>query len=173
MDGGTWWATVYGVAKSQTRLSGFSFALCGLRHWITHPKNPLEARTAIIPILQMKTLRHKEVNLTRPRWLLGRGRARNECRAHAILWCCKNPGGQGQQQRGQASRLRDLSLLPAAGHRLRGPVGAEWPHPKARLSLLSYQGRQRACQPGGPSPGETWQIPAQEAGRGKEQGRGE
>ena len=33
----------------------------------THPKNPLEARTAIIPILQMKTLRHKEVNLTCPR----------------------------------------------------------------------------------------------------------
>ena len=25
MDGGTWWATVHGVAKSQTRLSGFTF----------------------------------------------------------------------------------------------------------------------------------------------------
>ena len=25
MDGGAWWATVYGVAKSQTRLSGFTF----------------------------------------------------------------------------------------------------------------------------------------------------
>ena len=25
MDGGTWWATVHGVTKSQTRLSGFTF----------------------------------------------------------------------------------------------------------------------------------------------------
>ena len=25
MDGGTWWAAVHGVAKSQTRLSDFSF----------------------------------------------------------------------------------------------------------------------------------------------------
>ena len=25
MDGGTWWATVHGVAKSQTRLSDFTF----------------------------------------------------------------------------------------------------------------------------------------------------
>ena len=25
MDGGAWWATVHGVAKSQTRLSNFSF----------------------------------------------------------------------------------------------------------------------------------------------------
>ena len=25
MDGGAWWAAVYGVAKSQTRLSNFTF----------------------------------------------------------------------------------------------------------------------------------------------------
>ena len=25
MDGGAWWATVHGVAKSQTRLSDFTF----------------------------------------------------------------------------------------------------------------------------------------------------
>ena len=25
MDGGSWWATVHGVAKSQTRLSDFTF----------------------------------------------------------------------------------------------------------------------------------------------------
>ena len=25
MDGGTWWATVHGVAKSRTRLSDFTF----------------------------------------------------------------------------------------------------------------------------------------------------
>ena len=25
MDGGTWWAAVHGVAKSQTRLSDFTF----------------------------------------------------------------------------------------------------------------------------------------------------
>ena len=25
MDGGAWWATVYGVAQSQTRLSDFTF----------------------------------------------------------------------------------------------------------------------------------------------------
>ena len=27
MDGGTWWAAVHGVAKSQTRLSDFTFTL--------------------------------------------------------------------------------------------------------------------------------------------------
>ena len=27
MDGGTWWATVHGVAKSRTRLSEFTFTL--------------------------------------------------------------------------------------------------------------------------------------------------
>ena len=26
MDGGAWWATVHGVAKSQTRLSDFTFS---------------------------------------------------------------------------------------------------------------------------------------------------
>ena len=30
MDGGAWWAAVYGVAKSQTRLSNFAFTLM---HW--------------------------------------------------------------------------------------------------------------------------------------------
>ena len=25
MDGGAWWATVHGVARNQTRLSGFTF----------------------------------------------------------------------------------------------------------------------------------------------------
>ena len=28
MDGGAWQATVHGVAKSQTRLSGFTFSIC-------------------------------------------------------------------------------------------------------------------------------------------------
>ena len=27
MDGGSWWATVHGVAKSQTRLSDFTFTV--------------------------------------------------------------------------------------------------------------------------------------------------
>ena len=27
MDGGVWWATVHGAAKSQTRLSDFTFTL--------------------------------------------------------------------------------------------------------------------------------------------------
>ena len=30
MDGGAWWATVHGVAKSQTRLSDFTFTFL---HW--------------------------------------------------------------------------------------------------------------------------------------------
>ena len=30
MDGGAWWAAVYGVAKSQTRLSDFTFHFHGL-----------------------------------------------------------------------------------------------------------------------------------------------
>ena len=29
MDGGAWWATVHGVAKSWTRLSDFTFTFCG------------------------------------------------------------------------------------------------------------------------------------------------
>ena len=29
MDGGAWWATVHGVAKSQTRLSDFTFTFPG------------------------------------------------------------------------------------------------------------------------------------------------
>ena len=32
MDGGAWWATVHGVAKSQTRLSNFIFFLSFLYH---------------------------------------------------------------------------------------------------------------------------------------------
>ena len=28
MDGGAWWAAVHGVAKSQTRLSNFTFTFC-------------------------------------------------------------------------------------------------------------------------------------------------
>ena len=28
MNGGAWWATLHGVAKSQTRLSDFTFFLC-------------------------------------------------------------------------------------------------------------------------------------------------
>ena len=28
MDGGAWWATVHGVAESQTRLSDFTFTSC-------------------------------------------------------------------------------------------------------------------------------------------------
>ena len=32
MDGGAWWAAVYGVAQSQTRLSGFTFTL-NFMHW--------------------------------------------------------------------------------------------------------------------------------------------
>ena len=32
MDGGAWWATVHGVAKSWTRLSNFTFIFT-LMHW--------------------------------------------------------------------------------------------------------------------------------------------
>ena len=39
MDRGAWWATVHGVAKSQTRLSHFALYLCVTRpilyHWTT------------------------------------------------------------------------------------------------------------------------------------------
>ena len=30
MDGGVWWATVHGVAKSQTQLNNFTFTFIGL-----------------------------------------------------------------------------------------------------------------------------------------------
>ena len=32
MDGGAWWATVHGVAKSQTRLSNFTIDMCKHYH---------------------------------------------------------------------------------------------------------------------------------------------
>jgi len=34
MDGGDWWATVHGVAKSWTRLSNFTFTFFRLLHGI-------------------------------------------------------------------------------------------------------------------------------------------
>ena len=37
MDGGAWWAAVHGVAKSRTRLSGFTFHLHALeKEMATH-----------------------------------------------------------------------------------------------------------------------------------------
>ena len=33
MDGGAWWATVHGVAKSQTRLSDFTFTFITLTYF--------------------------------------------------------------------------------------------------------------------------------------------
>ena len=37
-DGGAWWATVHGVAKSRTRLSDFTFTFLqeGIEHILTH-----------------------------------------------------------------------------------------------------------------------------------------
>ena len=36
MDGGAWWATVHGVAKSQTRLSDFTHSLCSIDRFPLH-----------------------------------------------------------------------------------------------------------------------------------------
>ena len=44
MDGGAWWATVHGVAKSQTRLSDFTFTL-------------QESRSSILKYYTMNTLK--------------------------------------------------------------------------------------------------------------------
>ena len=33
MDGEAWWAAVHGVARSQTRLSDFTFSLLTFMHW--------------------------------------------------------------------------------------------------------------------------------------------
>ena len=41
MDGGAWWATVHGVAKSQTRLSEFTFTFTFLGQ-----EDPLEKEMA-------------------------------------------------------------------------------------------------------------------------------
>ena len=43
MDRGAWWGTVHGVAKSQTRLSNFTFILNGL---LASSWKPLVARRA-------------------------------------------------------------------------------------------------------------------------------
>ena len=38
MDGGAWWVTVRGVAKSQTRLSNFTFTftMVSKQFWLSH-----------------------------------------------------------------------------------------------------------------------------------------
>ena len=40
MDGGAWWATVHGVAKSQTRLSDFTFTFKTLNPPAPWPPTP-------------------------------------------------------------------------------------------------------------------------------------
>ena len=48
MDGGAWWATVRGVAKSQTQLSDFTFtftATITVRLIILGQKQPLASRS--------------------------------------------------------------------------------------------------------------------------------
>ena len=42
MDGGAWWATVCGVAKSRTRLSDFTLPCCLARQTGTQPANALK-----------------------------------------------------------------------------------------------------------------------------------
>ena len=37
MDGEAWWATVHGVAKSQTRLSDFTFTFLSYNIMVCHP----------------------------------------------------------------------------------------------------------------------------------------
>ena len=36
MDGGAWWATVYGVAKSWTQLSDFTHTICFIKQCLSH-----------------------------------------------------------------------------------------------------------------------------------------
>ena len=36
MDGGAWWATVHGVAKSQTRLSDLTHTICFIKQCLSH-----------------------------------------------------------------------------------------------------------------------------------------
>ena len=40
VDGGAWWATVHGVAKSRTQLSDFTSSLQGLKYWLSLPLHP-------------------------------------------------------------------------------------------------------------------------------------
>ena len=42
MGGGAWWATVHGVAKSQTRLNDFTHSLEGINSRISKEKNESE-----------------------------------------------------------------------------------------------------------------------------------
>ena len=44
MDGGTWWAAVHGVARSRTRLSGFTFTF----HFHTLEKE-METHSSVLP----------------------------------------------------------------------------------------------------------------------------
>ena len=48
MDGGAWWATVHGVAKSRTRLSDFTHSLT---HSVMGPSDSSLAKTRLITML--------------------------------------------------------------------------------------------------------------------------
>ena len=48
MDGGTWWATVHGVAKSQTRLSDFTFTLLSMKLGVPYDTAFIFLRTYFI-----------------------------------------------------------------------------------------------------------------------------
>ena len=57
MDGGAWWATVHGAAKSRTRLSDFTFTCWGYMLILSIYYRPrIRAKTGSGPILG-----HKEV----------------------------------------------------------------------------------------------------------------
>ena len=64
MDGGAWWATVHGVAKSRTQLSDFTFhflshAICiSYAHILTtHPSFPLHHHPGLVTIVPHPTHR--------------------------------------------------------------------------------------------------------------------
>ena len=49
-DGGAWWAAVYGVAQSQTRLKGLSSSSSVLYFWVFCPV-PLLCISVFVPVL--------------------------------------------------------------------------------------------------------------------------
>ena len=67
MDGGAWWAAVHGVAKSQTRLSDFTF-MHWRRKWQPTPgENPRDGGAwwaAFYGVTQSRTLSIKRLSIT-------------------------------------------------------------------------------------------------------------
>ena len=95
MDGEIWWAAVHGVAKSQTRLSDFTFTFhfnALEKEMATHSsvlawRSPGTAEPGGLPSLGLRRVRHDWSDLAAVAWLKYLGsELKNENNTHNLKW---------------------------------------------------------------------------------------